>query len=271
MKEICYRDKEAHSAYEMFHTRYRLYRMACFHPVTVAVNIMICDALVEAAPYLTLTKPNGEKFDMLMILKDMEAYRMLDDTILGVIRRSHGNVKLTKARTLLERIQKRELYKLIRRIKLEKDAKVAENDVKLEDIVKQDNSFKLDDMCFKIVTLDYGMGAKNPVDKVLFYSKRDPEPRPIPQDEVSHLLPKTFQERQLFIYVKDSDKKEVASKCVDEWAQHQTWIPKREPETPSVSKAKKIKCPPSTSEKRDSVEEGSPSETKRAMLQEDEH
>ncbi|XP_070561868.1 deoxynucleoside triphosphate triphosphohydrolase SAMHD1-like [Ptychodera flava] len=46
---------------------------------------------------------------------------------------------------------------------------------------------------------------------------------------------------------------------------------KREPATPPVSKSTKIKCPPSTSEKRASFEEGGLSETKRAKLQEDEH
>lgn len=83
--------------------------------------------------------------------------------------------------------------------------------------------------------MNYGMKAKNPIDHVLFYKKEDPtETFPIPKEkvttfqilssvimtclpycsaslmQVSPVLPETFQERRIRVYVKDLHLEEKA-------------------------------------------------------------
>lgn len=46
--EICYHYKEVYNVYEMFHTRYTLFRQIYSHRVSKAIELMIVDALLEA-------------------------------------------------------------------------------------------------------------------------------------------------------------------------------------------------------------------------------
>ncbi|XP_070539521.1 deoxynucleoside triphosphate triphosphohydrolase SAMHD1-like [Ptychodera flava] len=226
-RQICFRDKEAINVYQMFHTRYTLYRMACYHPITVGMEAMITDALLAAAKHLTLTKRNGSTFKLQDAISDMDAYQQLDDNILTLI--LHSNVdNLKEARQILERVQKRDIYKCVDRIPVKEDKDPEQEDTIREDIVQceaNEGLLKADDLLVQIIKIDYGMKDKNPVDCVLFFSKEDPDkPKSIRQDEVSHLLPKTFQERQVFIFVKKASERDRAKLCVAEWRKKTYWV-----------------------------------------------
>eukprot|EP00057_Strongylocentrotus_purpuratus_P013082 XP_011667556.1 PREDICTED: deoxynucleoside triphosphate triphosphohydrolase SAMHD1-like [Strongylocentrotus purpuratus] len=70
--------------------------------------------------------------------------------------------------------------------------------------------------------MDYGMGKNNPVDKVNFYSKNDPNRTfKIPKGRVSQMLPKKFVDHYIRLYCKDCGaenvKKEKAYKCFAAW------------------------------------------------------
>ena len=58
------------------------------------------------------------------------------------------------------------------------------------------------------MTFDYGMKHENPVDKVGFYTKDEPDkPFTVHKDKVSWMLPKVFIEKVIRVYCKDPKKK----------------------------------------------------------------
>ncbi|XP_070560518.1 uncharacterized protein [Ptychodera flava] len=218
-KQICFRDKEASSACEMLLARFRQRSLTTFHPVKIAIDIMITDAFVAAAPHLQLRRENGEAVGMTEILNDMDVYMTLDDSMYYEILKSYADESLLEARSILERIGKRDIYKLVFKVEFPTD--VSEKDIRKEDIIASkanDGSLEEDDLRITIISMDYGIGDKNPIDNMLFYSKENPVPRHALPEEMSHQMPKTFQERRLFVYVTDYRKKDVASRAVDEWA-----------------------------------------------------
>ena len=62
-----------------------------------------------------------------------------------------------------------------------------------------------------MVTFDYGMKDENPVDKVRFYTKDEPDtPCAVCKDHVSWMLPKVFIEKVIRVYCKDPNKESTA-------------------------------------------------------------
>jgi deoxynucleoside triphosphate triphosphohydrolase SAMHD1 len=53
--EICFHHKEVYNIYEMFHTRYSLFKQVYTHRVGKAVEYMILDILSLADPYLNIS------------------------------------------------------------------------------------------------------------------------------------------------------------------------------------------------------------------------
>jgi len=54
--QICYNSKEVYNVYEMFHTRYSLFKQVYLHRVGKAIEHMIGDALLEADPHLHISE-----------------------------------------------------------------------------------------------------------------------------------------------------------------------------------------------------------------------
>lgn len=58
----------------------------------------------------------------------------------------------------------------------------------------------------QVVTFDYGMKNKNPIDQMRFYTKTCPlEGGKVGREQVSSMLPHTFTEKVLRIYCKKRD------------------------------------------------------------------
>ncbi|WAR11694.1 SAMH1-like protein, partial [Mya arenaria] len=71
-----------------------------------------------------------------------------------------------------------------------------------------------------LVTLDYGMKDKNPIDNVMFYSKKTPnEADPISEDQKPSFIPGHFKEQQIRIYSKEKDAKftEMVREASNSW------------------------------------------------------
>ncbi|XP_070541326.1 deoxynucleoside triphosphate triphosphohydrolase SAMHD1-like [Ptychodera flava] len=226
---IGFRDKEASSVLEMFHTKYKLFRMARYHPVTIGMEAMIADALSAAVDHIKLTKSDGSTVSIPDAVTDMYAYRQLDDNILTLILHSYSNENLKESRQILERMQRRDIYKCIKRIPVKRGANEHEDEIRTEIVAGSANEghLKANDLYVKVIELDYGMKDRNPLDSVLFFSKDKPdEPKSFSelQEQVSLLAPKTFEERLLFIYVKDKKNRSVAVDCIDQWVMKSPWV-----------------------------------------------
>lgn len=99
--EICYHAKEVYNVYEMFHTRYSLFKQVYSHRVSKAIEYMITDVLLLADPVLKISHA----------IDDPKKYVNLTDCLIKQIECS-DDPRLAPARALIERIRRRQLYKL---------------------------------------------------------------------------------------------------------------------------------------------------------------
>ncbi|GCB76360.1 hypothetical protein scyTo_0017457 [Scyliorhinus torazame] len=124
-KLICTRDKEAGDLYDMFHMRYTLHRRACQHRVTNIIEWMITEALLLADPHIKISGANGRLYKISTAIDDMVAYTKLTDNIFQQILNS-SEPELEEARTILNNILCRKLYKFIDQIRLDEEREVKE-------------------------------------------------------------------------------------------------------------------------------------------------
>ncbi|XP_062248546.1 deoxynucleoside triphosphate triphosphohydrolase SAMHD1-like isoform X2 [Platichthys flesus] len=208
-KQICTRDKEVGNLYDMFHTRNCLHRRAYQHSVCNIIEIMITEAFLEADPHIQIEGSEG-MFTLSTAIDDMEAYTKL-------------TVELAQSRRILEDIVCRRLYKCLGRTNPREHLEVTpaaitdweeelsestpQNDQGVPDVHLQPEDFKVD-----VISLNYGMKDKNPINKVQFYCKTDPTKAfQISDDQVSRMLPAVFAEQVIRVYCKKRDGESVAA------------------------------------------------------------
>ncbi|PIK50336.1 putative deoxynucleoside triphosphate triphosphohydrolase SAMHD1-like, partial [Apostichopus japonicus] len=212
--QICTRDKEITNLYEMFHSRYSLHLRACNHRVNKILEAMIVEALIEADKYLQFPGKDGIMKTMSQSIDDMEAYSKLNDHIMWTILCSNDD-NLKKSRDLINRILTRDLFVCVGQTQLKKKGSQLFN-IKEEDAEKEifeklseeaKKTIKQSDIIVHIAKFNYGMGEKDPVEHVKFYSKCDPNKSvrisEIRQDSMA--LPREFSERFLRVCVKQRD------------------------------------------------------------------
>jgi HD superfamily phosphohydrolase len=191
--DICFSAKEVYNLYEMFHTRYSLHKQVYSHRVGKACEYMITDALLEADPVLKISE----------MIYDREQYGNLTDSIVRTIESSRDPL-LQASRDIIKRLRQRKLYKFVDEILLQPEQfdKVI---ITEEDIASCSPSGKLrpSDIIIHNLAINYAMKDKNPVDNVRFYQQGNPSPFNIKKEQVSLLIPDTFQEKSVRLYVRD--------------------------------------------------------------------
>uniref|UniRef100_G1NXD5 Deoxynucleoside triphosphate triphosphohydrolase SAMHD1 n=1 Tax=Myotis lucifugus TaxID=59463 RepID=G1NXD5_MYOLU len=217
LKHICTREQEIGNLYDMFHIRTSLHRRAYQHKVGNIIDTMITDAFLKADPYIEITGTEGKKYHISTAIDDMEAFTKLTDNIFLEILHS-ADPKLAAAREILEKIQRRNLYKYVgqtqpnkRRITKEDSEKFREELAKAKpDVITLEVELQAEDFIVDVINMDYGMEDKNPIDNVHFYCKADlNQAFKISQEQASQLLPKQFKEQLIRVYCKKTDKKSV--------------------------------------------------------------
>ncbi|KAI8140339.1 HD phosphohydrolase domain-containing protein [Fennellomyces sp. T-0311] len=192
--EICYHHKEVYNLYEMFHTRYSLFKRIYTHRVAEAVELMLTDAMIYAGITSAVNNP--------------EEYLHLTDDILRVIERSKAN-ELAKSRSIMKRLRTRDLYKFVDEFLLppELASHINKNTITEAEIVsyQSDNdNLTEDDVIVKWVKINYAMKDRNPVDSIRFYSKfNNQESFTIPKQQVSFMIPQQFEEVAVRVFTRD--------------------------------------------------------------------
>ncbi|XP_071817090.1 deoxynucleoside triphosphate triphosphohydrolase SAMHD1-like isoform X2 [Apostichopus japonicus] len=236
--QICTRDKEITNLYDMFHTRYTLHRRAYQHRVNKILEAMIVEALKEANDYLLFPGTDGKMKKMSESIDDMEAYSKLNDHIMWTILCTTDD-KLKKSRDLVHRILTRDLFVCVGQTQLKKKVASHETPMKLvSQLIDIENdrtekeifdrlsgrakkTIKQSDIIVHIANFSYGMGEKDPVEHVKFYSKYDPnntvEISKIRQESMA--LPREFSERFLRVCVKQTEPEvsEWVCEAFEEW------------------------------------------------------
>ncbi len=104
---ICWQEKTAFELYTMFRTRYELFKRVYSHKASKAIEYMICDILTYA----------NEALEIIAKTKDPHSFLRLTDHIISeiefadIIEGGKGMKGLLKAKELIRRVHKRELYK----------------------------------------------------------------------------------------------------------------------------------------------------------------
>ncbi|OCT62876.1 deoxynucleoside triphosphate triphosphohydrolase SAMHD1-like isoform X1 [Xenopus laevis] len=215
-KHICVRDKEVWNLYNMFYTRYGLYRRACHHRVVNVIEIMIGEAFRKADQYIQIEGSNGGSFTISKAVDDMAAYTKLTDAIFVQILYSSDS-KLSDAKKILEKIVQRKFYKYLGEATPNpNNTQSLDKKQLLEELAKavaaEDPNMRCtsEDFVVDVFLMDYGMKEKNPIDKVHFYSKNDPkEAFHIEKGQVSYLLLENFSERIIRAYCKKTDDENI--------------------------------------------------------------
>nr|XP_024655908.1 deoxynucleoside triphosphate triphosphohydrolase SAMHD1-like [Maylandia zebra] len=230
-KHICSRDKEVANLYDMFHTRNSLHRRAYQHRVTKSVEIMIKDALLKADQYILTKGSGGTTFCLSKAKTDMEAYTKLTDQMIERILHpcSCSNEftpsPLEEARMILQRIMSRDLYQFMGETKLKKEDQ--EEIKKMKDSLENElvKVIPKDNFEIIVVTLDYGMKNKDPINTTYFYTKANPtEAFKISREQVSKLLPVCFAEKILRVYCKNSASLRDAKFCFQSWCHENDFL-----------------------------------------------
>ncbi|OQV25320.1 Deoxynucleoside triphosphate triphosphohydrolase SAMHD1 [Hypsibius exemplaris] len=177
--QICYAARFAHVIWELFDTRRELHRRLYQNQANGLGERMTLDILLAADKHLTFVGPDGVSFRLTESLKSLPHFMMLNDGIISQIRDSF-QPEMKTARDLLNRLFTNERYKFICRTDLVKSLggiELAKLKVDLTRMVKSSlqksphREMRVDDVVLIHQKFDYGMGEKNPMERISFYDR----------------------------------------------------------------------------------------------------
>ncbi|XP_067948689.1 deoxynucleoside triphosphate triphosphohydrolase SAMHD1-like isoform X2 [Watersipora subatra] len=196
-RQICYRDKEANTICSMFQMRYDLYMKAYHHRVALGVELQVAEAIVKANKGLTIAGKT-----LLECLDDMKVYTHLHDGILFKILESEA-AELKDSRVLLERLQKRQIWKFIGEARITGDGDMSEDFNSMTDELRRKTGY---DFIWTVVKRNFGKKEENPLDYIRFYKKDQPnEALELSKEHRLCILPVEFQSQFLRIYCTSPD------------------------------------------------------------------
>lgn len=207
--EICYPAKDYLSIHKLFSTRADLHRTVYTHAKVKAVELMLVDALIEANDYLGIS----------LHAHDPEEFWKLDDTIIKTIETAPNN-ELKKAKEIIQRIRRRELYKFCNQYSVPKDKLEHFKNITAQDIVCSQKSsevlLKEEDVAVSNVKIDLTRGKDNPLESIKFFKDFGCDEKfPITDDRVSHLLPAYNEDRIVRVYAKKPELVDVVSEAFE--------------------------------------------------------
>lgn len=219
--QICARDKEVSSLYDMFHTRNSLHRRAYQHKTARIIEHMITEVFVLANDYISIPGSNGP-CRMSDAIHDPKAFMLLTDDILSNIQSSTSD-ELAPARKVIDDIMHRRLFKCVDQTQPDlktrglfrrgDEAIIAQAVFNLlNELGFNSTGVTLEDILVDIIQLDFGMKSENPIDHVRFYEKgKSDVAQRIRKTQVSQMLPETFAEQHVRIYSRKRDEMTVYS------------------------------------------------------------
>ena len=191
---ICYPYKEVYSIYEMFHTRYRLHKQIYTHPVIQQIEFMILDILELIDPIYKISDSINNISDFIKISDDiLDFIYYMDDGI---------SDKIIKAKNIIEKIKKRDLYSFIDEI----DCNFIKNKIKVSDFLNIDPDLKKDEIILHYMCIGYTGNSHNPLDDILFYKTENINNAfKCDKHKVSQLIPEKFNEKILRVFSKNKN------------------------------------------------------------------
>ena len=174
--QICYPIKCNFEIGDLYYTRYKLHKQIYTHSVVRSIEYMILDILEIL----------DEKCNIREYVNNLESFLFLTDNIINILQFHNFS---EKAKDILDRIKKRQLYQLI-------------IDIPLENFNQQifDQKYKENkNMILDSVKLNYSMGGTNPLYYVKFFSNG----QLIESNLNTFIFPEKFEEETIRIYLKN--------------------------------------------------------------------
>lgn len=221
ISRIAARDKDITQLYEMFHVRSNLHRQAYQHRVNLAIEAMICDAMKLANDHIFYKGAKGAKVKISDTIDDMFAYsRLTDNVIFEILNSDAKHPDMDEARSLVHRILTRDLYRYCAGARPQNHFTTNANTAKEfeKEIAEISNGeIKSEDIFVKIVRINYGSKAQNPLERFLFYSKNSPGSFVMLADEISAMLPKIFQDHYVQVFCRERSHKKATVEAFNKW------------------------------------------------------
>lgn len=249
--EICFRERDAFSIYELFNTRYRLFKEFYLHRVSKGIDLMIKDIFSLSNSFYNFKES----------LYDVEQFIRLKDCILNQILYSE-KVQLTKAKELVKRINTRDLYKFVGEKTIVMSSSNSSSQLQLynkflnlkdEDILNcsksegyQEDQITHGDIKIMKCQLDFGKGEEDPIEYVKFYQKDKMDNsgsyrvKNLNKEEISLMTPSNFKEYIFRVYVKDSKKLNSAKNAFFKFCSEKTGESPNQYEKKSANKLDKL-------------------------------
>ncbi|XP_052818005.1 deoxynucleoside triphosphate triphosphohydrolase SAMHD1-like [Mya arenaria] len=228
--QICTRDKDSETLYDMFHIRQTLNRIAYSHKTSNIIQKMVTEAFVKANDHIKFVGEKGIEKKMSEAIHDMKAFSQMTDHVFNLILNS-TDPNLKESRDILTNVLKRKLYKCVGQTQAKGEHMKKEVlymlyfIIQLEDkhvMIKEMRKLMDDDeyeisplydmsdhgIVLLFVDLDHGMNEKNPIENTMFYCKEKPnEAFHIRREQESNFLPSLFKEQAIRVYSKAVDQR----------------------------------------------------------------
>ena len=262
---ICWQEKCSFELYQMFRTRYELFKVVYSHKAGKSIEYMICDILKYANDALNITSK----------INDTQKYLSLDDSILQRIQFAEiqdgqkGMEELKKSKQLIERLHKRELYKCCGYLLLTPEIVAVHNpsspNSKIADDAKEDHpkisyhkieqvwaaelfqmfqermkenddkenvddreELQCDDLRMQLMSLSFGKETEHPMNRAIWYSSKNPNVCKQFHVEQISTLSGAFREVVVRAYVKKTEWKSECEAVFQEFAKEKGLIQESE-------------------------------------------
>jgi deoxynucleoside triphosphate triphosphohydrolase SAMHD1 len=186
--KIFFPEKCYYEIADIYYTRYKLHKQIYTHPCVRSIEYMVLDIL-------NLSHKDLGIIDRVL---DISKFWELTDNIIYFVR--FGNNE--EAKNILNRIEKRQLYKLVF------ESKSHEEINKKINILKKVNLEN--DVITDTIKLNYSMNNQNPLDYVFLYNGNNI----VSSKDQTGLLPKYFEEKLIRVYVKNLDNYEKIKEII---------------------------------------------------------
>ena len=211
--QLCVRDKEVFHLYELFHTRQSLHHRVYQHKTQAPIQDLLLEAFLKV----------DEVYRISESITDMKRYTVLTDSVMyDILRNESGDTNVAKAQGLLQRIQRRDLYKFCGQTQPGSEVEWKADKIAQGLASLSEGALKAEQVFVSIVNIHFGMKHRDPVDAVVFYNKSYQALR-VRKEQVSQILPQKFHERYVRVYAKSREDSELIQQCFEKWCFHKKY------------------------------------------------
>ena len=196
--EICFREQDAYSIYDLYKMNFIMSKKFYLHRVAKSIDLMIKDIFLESDEY----------FKYNSILDDVSEFIDFNDNIIELIAKNKSP-KLEKAKKIIDRIYHRDFYAFAGEYdssNLKESFDVFNEETLLNYTSSDETKLSREDIKVFKIKLNLGIDENDPIDYVSFYNNEFKKVK-VKRQDISQLLPNKFQESIIRIYVtrKDQD------------------------------------------------------------------